>query len=130
MSTADLTQHRAPKRGPTPLQNFFTLFGGPLAWFIQLNAGFALASQPCFLRGERTVMPHWSPDWTFSGMIAVTVIACLIALLAALISWRALGGSGGRTRFLARWGLVLGIGSAVASALTTVGFFLLPRCAG
>jgi hypothetical protein len=44
--------------------HFFALFGGPLAWFLQLNAGFALASQPCFQNGERTGMPHLAADWT------------------------------------------------------------------
>jgi Na+-driven multidrug efflux pump len=116
-------------------ESFFALFGGPLAWFIQLTASFALVSQMCLRGGERT--------WT--AMIAVTVAACLIALLATLVSWRAyartkdekagdhrhvLEVGSGRTRFLALWGVMLGAGSAMAIALTAVAFFVLPRCAG
>jgi hypothetical protein len=124
--------------------SLFALFGGPLAWFAQLNVGFALASQPCFHDGERIGVPHFSPDWTWAAMITVTVIACIIALLAALISWRAYARApvekvgddrlpqvgGGRTHFLALWGVVLGLGSAIAAGLTVVAFFVLPRCAG
>jgi hypothetical protein len=126
-------------------ESFFALFGGPLAWFIQLNVGFALASQPCFSGGERTVVPHFTPDWTWASMIGVTVIACAVALLAALISLRVysrtegeaagdhrhmLEVGSGRTRFLALWGVLLAAGAALAIALTAVAFFVLPRCAG
>jgi hypothetical protein len=126
-------------------EGFFALFGGPLAWFVQMNVGFALASEPCFSDGERTVLPHFMPDWTWKAMIAVTIIACAIGLLAALISWRAyartqdeeagdhrrvLEMGSGRTRFLALWGVMLGAGAAIATALTAVAFFVLPRCAG
>ena len=142
----DLAPHPAPKRHAVRLsESFFALFGGPLAWFVQLNLGFALASQPCFRDGERTVTPHWHPDWTWTAMITVTVIACVIGLWAALMSWRAyartrdeeagdhrhvLEVGSGRTRFLAMWGVVLGAGAAIATALTAVAFLVLPRCAG
>ena len=36
----------------------------------------------------------------------------------------------GRTRFLALWGMVLGVGFALAAAITAVAFIVLPRCAG
>ena len=143
---APLTHHPAPKRHAVRLhESFFALFGGPIAWFVQLNVGFALASQPCFRNGERTVMPQWMPDWTWEAMIALMILACAVALLAALVSWRAWARTGdeaagdhrhvlevgsGRTRFLALWGVVLGTGSALATALTAVAFFFLPRCAG
>jgi hypothetical protein len=141
-----LSHHPAPKRHAVRLhESFFALFGGPLAWFVQLNVGFALASQPCFRDGERMLAPRFNPDWTWTAMIAATVIACVIGLLAALISWRAYvrtldeGAGGhrhvlevgsGRTRFLALWGVVLGAGAALATGLTAVAFFVLPRCAG
>jgi hypothetical protein len=148
MNAADpgLTHHPAPKRHAMRAhEGFFALFGGPLAWFLQLNVGFALASQPCFRDGERTLAPPWNPDWTWSSMIAATVVGCAIALLATLISWRAyartadeeagdhrhvLEAGSGRTRFLALWGVLLGAGAAIAIALTIVAFLVLPRCDG
>jgi hypothetical protein len=141
-----LSRDPAPKRPAIQLhQSFFALFGGPLAWFAQLNAGFALASQPCFLNGERTLVPHWSADCTWPSMIALMSIACMIALLSMLISWRAyartddegaddhcrvIEAGNGRMRFLALWGIFLGAGSALATASTAVAFFVLPRCGG
>jgi hypothetical protein len=124
--------------------SFFALFGGPLAWFLQLIAGFAFASNPCFSNGERDVVPHLSADSTSAAMIALMIIACAVALLATLISWRRysrtaeqntdlppvveLGSR--RTRFLSLWGIFLGGGSVIVTALTAVAFFVLPRCAG
>jgi hypothetical protein len=141
-----LSRDPAPKRPAMRLrESFFALFGGPLAWFAQLNAGFALASQPCFFNGEHTVVPHRAADWTEPSMIASMIIACAIALLSMLISWRTYARTDhvaaddqcrmieagvGRTRFLALWGIFLGAGSALATASTAVAFFVLPRCAG
>jgi hypothetical protein len=141
-----LSHHPAPKRHAMKLhESFFALFGGPLAWFMQLSVGYGLASQPCFSDGERTIAPHWFPDWTWAAMIAVMVLACAVALLAALISWRAYARTAdeaignhqhvmdvgsGRTRFLALWGILLGAGAALSTILTFVAFFVLPRCAG
>jgi hypothetical protein len=143
---APLSAHPAPKRRAKRLrESFFALFGGPIAWFVQLNLGYGLASQPCFRDGERTLAPRWFPDWTWAAMIALMILACAIALLAALVSWRAyarteeeaagdhrhvLEVGSGRTRFLALWGVVLGAGAAFATLLTAVAFFVLPRCAG
>jgi hypothetical protein len=141
-----LSHDPAPKRPAMRLhESFFALFGGPMAWFAQLNAGFALASQPCFLNGERTLVPPWAADWTWPSMIALMIIACTVALLSTLIAWRAyartddeaaddhchiIEAGNGRMRFLALWGILLGAGSALATASTAVAFFVLPRCAG
>jgi hypothetical protein len=126
-------------------ESFFAVFGGPLAWFLQLNAGFALASQPCFQNGERTVVPHLAADWTWAAIIASMITACAIALLATLISWRAYARTedraagdqrhtikigSERARFLALWGIFLGAGSTLATASTAVAVIVLPQCAG
>jgi hypothetical protein len=148
MSVIDqhMNDHPASKRHAMRLhESFFALFGGPLAWFAQLNVGFALASQPCFFNGERSAVPHLQTDWTWPSMIGLMIIACVIALLSTLISWRAyvstddeaaddhrraIEAGNRRTRFLALWGIFLGAGSALATASTAVAFFVLPRCAG
>ncbi len=138
--------HPAPLRHRLkPGEGFFALFGGPIAWFVQLCAGDALASQPCFAGGERLAAPSFAVDWTWPAMVALMLAAIAIALLSSLISWRAFARTrreaagdhahvmevgAGRTRFLALWGVILGAGFAVTTVLTGAGFMLLPRCAG
>lgn len=125
-------------------ESFFALFGGPLAWYLQLCAGYALASAPCYRAGERLQAPPPALDWTWAAMIAAMVAAVAIALLAWMVSWRVyqgaqeqrggsasrvMAGGSGRTHFLALWGVFLGSGFAVATAMTAVAFLTLQRCA-
>jgi hypothetical protein len=109
-------------------QILFAVFGGPLAWFLQLNAGFALASNPCFFDNQRSVVPQLAHDWTFPAMVRIAVAAVAVSIVATLMAWRAY--RLGRIRFLALWGLCLGTGSAILIVVTALAFFLLPRCAG
>jgi hypothetical protein len=129
----------------TPLATLFGLFGGPSAWFVQLCGGYALATEPCFLGGVWLVEPAGRLEWTWPAMIALMVAAVTAAVVAFMFSWGAymrtqhevLGDErhlteteAGRTRFLALWGMVLGMGFALATAITAVAFITLPRCAG
>ncbi|HEY2678623.1 MAG TPA: hypothetical protein VGI65_16750 [Steroidobacteraceae bacterium] len=126
---------RAPQLKRVPLhQMLFALLGGPLAWFLLLNAAFALAAQPCFI-DDKSLAPRLGSSST-TTMIAILVCAGVIAFAAMLTAWRAYrhtqiaGGNHGRTRFLALWGICLGLGSMLAISLTELAFFMLPRCAG
>ena len=139
-------RHPAPHAERVKLhESFFALFGGPAAWFIQLCAGVALADQPCFVEGARAVAPLQSAAWTWPAMIVLMVIAAVVALLSCLVSWRAfqrtrheapgddahlMESGSGRTRFLALWGILLGAGFTLATAITAVAFITLPRCGG
>jgi len=126
-------------------ESFFGLFGGPFAWYLQLCAGYALASEPCFRGGDRIVAPVPALQWTLAAMILSMAAAVVVALLSLLVSWRAYrrtqdeapGGTAhvaeagaGRTRFLALWGVLLGGSFALSTAITGVAFLTLPRCAG
>jgi hypothetical protein len=142
----ELSRHAAPHADRVKLgEIFFGVMGGPLAWFLQLCAGYALASTPCFRDGVRVAEPLPVLQWTGPAMIAAMLGGVVVALLALAVSWRAFqrtrqeagGGSGhllemgaGRTRFLALWGVLLGGAFAAASAMTAIAFILLPRCAG
>jgi hypothetical protein len=147
VSTADrhLNHQPAPKRQALPpRQSFFAVFGGPLAWFLQLNVDFALASNACFLGDQRSISPHFAHDWTWPAMIGIAAAAFAVSLAATLIARRAyritkeesmgdhdlVETGAGRTRFLAFWGICLGAGSALVIVLTATAFFMLPRCAG
>jgi hypothetical protein len=143
-------QHQSPHPAPqaqrvTLPEIIFGVLGGPLAWYLQLCAGYALASQPCFRDGLRMTAPLMGAQWTWHAMILTSIAAVGVALLAFLVSWRAFqrtqaeasGGAAhlsevgsGRTRFLALWGVILGAAFASATAITVVAFITLPRCAG
>ncbi len=139
-------QHPAPHASRISLgESFFALFGGPLAWLVQLSCGYALASQPCFREGSRAIAPPAALLWTTPAMMGLTAIAVAVSLAAFALSKRAFNrtrdetqGGGrrlmevgvGRTRFLALWGMVLGAGFAVAAAITAVALIAVPRCAG
>ena len=128
----------------TPRQSLFGLFGGPLAWYLQLCVGYALANRPCFHSGL-SVTPLRSEQWTWAAMILAMLMALAVALLALLESWltfvraRAQGSGGmtdpieggsGSTRFLALWGVLLGAAFALAAAISALALITLPRCAG
>lgn len=134
-----------PAREGRVRESFFALFGAPLAWFVQLCAGYSLASEPCYPGSERrlTLPPHLG--WTRSAMLAVMLAACLVSLFAlarSLSNYRRSAGEmqrspaeiirpgADRTCFLALWGIIFGAGFAVASAMTLAAHLLLPRCAG
>ena len=121
------------------------LIGGPLAWFLQLCAGYALASWPCFANDDRTLTPLAGYAWTWPAMVLAMLAGVAIALTSFWISWRAfvrvrdesdgdhrhlMEVGAGRTRFLALWGMLLGGGFALATLVTAVAFLVLPRCAG
>lgn len=141
-----LSHHPAPhaERLSTPMA-LFMLFGGPLAWFVQLGACVALIDWPCYPMMDRYAAPMPNYDWTRLASVAITVLCAAVALVAGAVSLAKLrevreesaGGHAelievgrGRTRFTALWGVVLGFGFALASVLTLVAFLMVPRCAG
>ncbi|HWW64934.1 MAG TPA: hypothetical protein VNZ43_09255 [Sphingomonadaceae bacterium] len=141
-----LPHHPAPHRERVALhESLFGVAGGPIAWFVQLCAGYALASWPCFPNSDRGIAPLPGYGWTWPAMIVVLVAGVLVAFAAFLVSWRVFrrtreeAGGGehellevgtGRSRFLALWGMILGGSFTIATALDAVAFILLPRCAG
>jgi hypothetical protein len=143
---ASLSHHPAPHRDQvSAFESAFGLLGGPLAWFVQLCAGYAMASWPCFPREVHHLQPAPGYAWTWSAIVAISIAAVIVSAAAFFVSQRSyrrvqgeshgdrqhlLDVGSGRTRFLAAWGMVLGSGFAVGTAMTTVAFFVLPRCAG
>lgn len=136
---------RLPQRqGPTRwLASAFGLLGGPAAWYLQLCAGYILASGPCFPHDTRRPIPLEGFDWTWPALVAILVFGVLVAVAACLVSRRLLSQTQHkspdrqpleadirRTHFLALWGMVYGAGFAVATLITAVAYIVLPRCAG
>ncbi len=124
---------------------WFILFGGPLAWFAQLCLGSMLASWPCFAGMERLVAPLPGYHWTRGAAVALMLLATITSALAGALAWRTFDAvcdesvgdtdmfaaiGRGRTRFVALWGVILGVSFAIVSPLTLLAFVLVPRCAG
>jgi hypothetical protein len=115
--------HPAPRRGIVPNRMlWFGIFGAPGAWALQTIVDYGLVAHFCF-PGE---MPRRTP--TFDALratgIAVSIIVVVVALLAmaaALRSWRAtrhghdaehhelLEVGEGRARFMAFAGVLLSV---------------------
>ena len=130
------------KRAST-LATAFGLWAGPLAWFIQVCAGAALASWPCYPLDSPRLTPPSGYGWTWGTVIGISLAAVVISLLALFVS-RAIYERTGAKRpsdqgevataderacFMALWGMLLSAGSVAVTAFTTVVLFLLPRCA-
>lgn len=146
MNAPVVTLHAQPRgEAGRPRESFLALFAGPLAWFVQLCAGYALASEACYPGAERRLTLPAQLGWTRAAIAVLMIAACLVALLALASSLRSYRRSSGelrhgtaqaarsgadRTCFLALWGIIFGAGSAVGSLLTFLAYFVLPRCAG
>jgi hypothetical protein len=140
-----LSQRPAPYRGPVSFAGLaFGLAGGPIAWALEVNVGFGLASWPCFPGDHRMQLPLYGYGWSWPAMVALLFAAAFIALMALWVSWRSfekiraepqtedghLDAGTGRTRFLALWGVVFSGGFALASLATGVAYLTVPRCGG
>jgi hypothetical protein len=143
---ASLSHHPAPQRErASTFASAFGLLGGPLAWFVQLCAGYGLSSWSCFPKDERGLAPLVGVSWSWPTMVVLLVASVVIATAAFFAAYgnfrrtRDEGHGGhahlmevgaGRTRFIALWGMLLGAGFAVATVIDAVAFLVLPRCAG
>lgn len=136
-------RHAAPLRHRVAFPVLtFSLFGGVVAWMVQLLTGFAVSSYICF--GGRPG-PHLAetPPWLGWTIGAVTVICLLIAAAAMAASISLIrrtseehrqesGGvmdaGEGRTRFLAIWGAFTSGVFIVAIAVNVGAWYLVPLC--
>jgi hypothetical protein len=119
--------------------------GGPVAWFIQLVVDFGLTSDTCFPRGipRGSVLPGWGR--IHLALLLINIAALIIALVAATVAWRSwratrrehpgtsdelLEAGEGRTRFLAAWGLITGLGFFGAILFALIALVAVPPCHG
>ena len=139
-------QHPAPQRDRlSTLAASLMLYTGPIAWIAQICVGEMMTSWPCFPDMDRRSSPVPGYEWAPIGALIVLVSCALAASAAGYASWRKFaevrdereGGHDelaeighGRTRFVALWGVYLGVGFALASLVTLVAFALVPQCLG
>lgn len=146
MNAPVVTLHTQPREQRGRLhETFFALFAGPLAWLVQLYAGYALASESCFPGSERRLTLPAHLAWTRPAIAIVMLASCLVSLLALMTSLRSYRrsaeamradatevsrASAQRTCFLSLWGGIFGAGAALGSILILIAYFVLPPCAG
>lgn len=137
-------EHPSPHRERVSIALLFCgLLAGPVAWGLQLIVNYALAAYRCYPGDvpRTSILPGWS--WSSPTILAINIAAALIALLGAAISlrhWRAVRGEHhgsvghtaetgeGRTRFLALWGMMTGLGFFAAIMFDTVALSMAPQC--
>ena len=146
-SDANITSdaHPAPERHQVSLVLLFSgLIAGPAAWSLHLMANYALASERCFPPTAA------EPPWLRPVLMAIGIAAVAGAAAGALIChrlWQAVRHERsqrepkfeshahelveigeGRTRFLAIWGVLIGLGFFLAIIFDFVGLWILPIC--
>jgi hypothetical protein len=121
----------------------FGLAAGPIAWFVQLVANYALVSIACFPHDFPRTHPLPGLEWVGTGRIVINIVAAVVAMAATLVSlriwWRiarhdtlpddtVVPLAADRVRFLAASGVLLGLGSLAAILFNLVPLLTLPLC--
>lgn len=147
MSSSDSTTvdaHPAPHREHVGLVAIvFVTLAPPIAWSIHLLTNYAFSSHACYPAGVPLLNPAFGFAWVRWLLIAIDlagVVICCFAALAAYRLWtvsaRELEETGaplmeigeGRTRFLAIWGVLIGLGFALAIIFDFIGLWIIPIC--
>jgi hypothetical protein len=134
--------HPSPQRGKVSLGAlWFGIWGAPLAWISLELLSYILTTAICNTDSHIALRAH--ADKVSHYLVPISLIACLIALLAAVTAvhnWRKTrhekSGSAhqllevgeGRTRFLAMFGLLTSSGFIIALFFSSAMLFLIPLC--
>ena len=121
----------------------FGLVAGPAAWALAHLVEYGLTSHACYPQRLPLDAPLAGFSWVWSVSLATGAMALIVSLAAAGLAyhnWRRTrdeheGGSGhlieageGRARFLSIWGIISGLGFALAIAFNLLGLVMLPLC--
>ncbi len=133
--------HPAPHRDRVGLGLLaLVLIAVPCLWGLRLVVNYAIDSYFCF---PDAVRHNILPGWAWPLLLALDLVCIAAAAAGVFISYRnwqitreeaAASGAPlveigeGRTRFLALWGLLIGIGFLVAMGFDLVGLWIVPAC--
>jgi heme/copper-type cytochrome/quinol oxidase subunit 3 len=109
---------------------FLCIAAPPLAWATHLMVNYALIGGVCYPGSEplTAVLPAGHFLWWLLPL--VDVVALAVCGGTAMVSHRTGQATEvARTRFLARWGVLLGIGFLIATLFDGVALFMVPLCA-
>jgi hypothetical protein len=131
--------HPAPERHRVSLGLLATaLIAVPSMWALRLVVNYGIDSHFCFpTETRRNVLPGWA--WpTLLGIDLATVAVTIIAMLVSYHYWRRtrdevadaplIETGEGRSRFLAVWALIVGVGFLIAVLFDLVGLWIVPVC--
>ncbi|MDB5396887.1 MAG: hypothetical protein JWM91_4393 [Rhodospirillales bacterium] len=138
--------HPAPHRDRVASSALlFAVVGAPAAWLIQLIVNYGLAAHDCFPHDQPLIGHPEGSDSIQLALVLLNILAIAVAATAGLLArriWRKtreehsgsahhlLDTGEGRTRFLAMWGQLAGIGFLIATIFDTVALYGVPRCFG
>jgi hypothetical protein len=140
-ATVETHAHPAPHRERARLAVLMlAILAPPAAWSLHLAVNFAFASHACY--PARTPLQAPLFDWLRILLISVDLASMAVALAAVFVaygSWRKtareMAETGplvelgeGRARFLAAWGILIGIGFFIAVLFDFVGLWIVPIC--
>ncbi|MFO1061775.1 MAG: hypothetical protein U1E53_32990 [Dongiaceae bacterium] len=136
--------HPAPHDDPAGRRALaIGLLAAPVAWFIQLVAGYGLTSHACFPRDLQLPGAIAGWGWAWPVSLALNLLALAACAAAAAICWRrwrqargeASGAHGrlleageGRTRFLAIFGMWSAVWFAIAVIADSIVLLEVPLC--
>jgi hypothetical protein len=135
-----MSHHPAPQRDRVAVwETTLGLGGGPLAWILQLVAGYAIVVAPCYTGPDREAAGQASL-WAIAlylFCLALALAGGLVSLIVYRRTRREVEGSAddlleaghGRTRFLALWGSLLGFGFAGVILVNGIALVGVPPCA-
>jgi hypothetical protein len=135
-----MSHHPAPQRDRVAVwETTLGLGGGPLAWILQLAAGYAIVVAPCYTGPDREAAGQASL-WAIAlylFCLALALAGGLVSLIVYRRTRREVEGSAGdlleaghgRTRFLALWGSLLGFGFAGVILVNGIALVGVPPCA-
>jgi hypothetical protein len=134
--------HPSPKAGQVGIwRQLLILAGAPLAWSVQITAGFASAAYACY--PNRNSLPEPVLPHLHVGLVTLSIVAIAVSLLCAVLSWRdwhrsrdemegdhhhLLEVGEGRTRFMAICALINSVLFTLALLLTTSVLVLVAPC--
>lgn len=140
------SQHPAPHRGKVSTGALLgALFAGPVAWGLQLIINYSLVSHACY-PGDMPLhdaAPGFHSARTI--VLLVNLLAAVLALAGAGLSYQhwqttrhehpgeaghAIDAGEGRTRFIALWGVMAGLGFFIAILFNTLALLMVPSCGG
>ncbi len=148
MANASIDAAEAPAGHPAPHANrvsilrlLLLLAGAPLAWSVQIVAGYGAAAYACY--PDRAALASPVLAHLHGALVALSVAAIALSALCALLSWRSwrttrhefegdhhhlLEVGEGRTRFMAMCALISSVMFTLALLLTTSVLVLVAPC--
>jgi hypothetical protein len=117
------------------------LIGPPLAWSLQISAGYALAAYACYPKRDALpapILPH-----LYASLTVLSVVAIVMTVLCGIIAWHnwqrsrneAAGDhhhlaevGEGRSRFMSLCALIVSVGFAAALVVTGAVLLIVSPC--